>query len=204
MPFNTNAWNRVRYRLFAPFYDRIASFSKQRRRSIELLALQPGERVLISGAGTGADLDYIRADVNVTAIDITRQMVERTRARAARLGRNVHAEVGDAQQLSFPDNTFDAVILHLSVAVAPDGARVLREAARVVHDHGRIVVFDKFAPDAKPPSIARRALNVVTSALFSDVTRQLQPMLQSTDLQIVHREPAGFGGKFEIVMLQKR
>src|SRR5690606_17698705 len=116
MPFNTNAWNRARYTLFAPFYDHIASFHKQRKRSIELLALRPGERVLISGAGTGADLEHLPADVHVTAIDITPQMVERTRARAARLGRSVHAEVGDAQQLRFPDQSFDAVILHLIVA----------------------------------------------------------------------------------------
>jgi phosphatidylethanolamine/phosphatidyl-N-methylethanolamine N-methyltransferase len=46
MPINTNRWNRIRYTAFAPLYDRIARFGAQRQRSVELLDLQPGERVL--------------------------------------------------------------------------------------------------------------------------------------------------------------
>ena len=39
VPVNTNAWNRVRYTLLAPVYDRVAGFRAQRRRSLELLVL---------------------------------------------------------------------------------------------------------------------------------------------------------------------
>jgi phosphatidylethanolamine/phosphatidyl-N-methylethanolamine N-methyltransferase len=200
---NTNAWNRTRYTFIAPFYDRIASFAKPRRRAIELLDLRAGERVLISGAGTGADLEHLPADVHVTAIDITPAMIERLRARAAQLGRNVHAYVGDAQRLDLPEHSYDAVILHLIVAVAPDGHQVLKEAARVVRDGGRIVVFDKFVPEAEAPSFTRRLINVVTSTLFSDITRTLGPLVLGTGLQIVRREPAALGGRFEIALLRK-
>ena len=59
MPVNTLGWNRVRYTLLAPLYDRVAGFRPQRKRSLEVLDARPGERVLIDGCGTGADLAFI-------------------------------------------------------------------------------------------------------------------------------------------------
>jgi ubiquinone/menaquinone biosynthesis C-methylase UbiE len=200
---NTNRWNRIRYTVFAPLYDRVASFTAQRRRSLELLALEPGESVLLVGAGTGADLPFIPPGVEVVAGDITPAMVELTRRRAGRLGRPVDADVMDGQALPFPDGSFDAVVLHLIVAVIPDPAACVREAARVLRSGGRAVVFDKFVPDEEEPSAARRALNLVTSALFSDVTRRLGPLLAGTGLRVVQRVPAGLGGRFEIALLCK-
>ena len=79
MKINTNRWNRLRYTLYAPFYDRVATFGRQRRRSISLLSLQPGERVLVDGAGTGRDLDFIPHGVDAVATDLTPGMVERIR-----------------------------------------------------------------------------------------------------------------------------
>lgn len=201
--FSNNRWNRIRYTAIAPLYDRIVSFGRQRARAVELLDLRPGDRVLVSGAGTGTDLEYLPRDVNVTALDITPAMVDRIRTRGARLKRTVRAEVGDAQNLAFEDGTFDAVVLNLIVAVAPDGRRVLEEAHRVVKDGGSVVVFDKFVPDGGSPPLVRRAVNVITSVLFSDVTRQLGPLIEGIGFQLVRREPAALGGRFEIALLKK-
>ena len=109
----------------------------------------------------------------------------------------------DGQALPFADESFDAVILHLIVAVIPDPRACLREAARVLRSGGRAAVLDKFVPDDQRPSAGRRALNVLTSTLFSDVTRQLGPLLADTGLRVTHREPAAFGGRFEIALLEK-
>lgn len=199
----TNAWNRLRYTVIAPIYDAVVRLSRQRRRSIGLLDLRPGERLLISGSGTGADLPFIPAGVEVHAVDITPAMVERTRRRAAQLGCDVEARVGDAQALEYPDAWFDAVVLHLIVAVAPDGRRVLEEAARVLKPGGRAVVFDKFAPEGKRPSLLRRVLNVATRVVATEITRQLEPLVRGTGLEIVRREPAAPAALFEIALLRK-
>lgn len=204
MSINTNAWNRLRYTLYAPAYDRVVRLGRVRRRSLELLALRPGERVLLDGAGTGADLPFVPEGVDVVATDLTPAMVQRARARAARLGRPVDARVMDAQALQLPDASFDAVVLHLILAVVPDPVRTVREAARVLRPGGRAVVLDKFAPEGRPPSLARRVLNLATTTLFSDVTRQLSPLLAGSGLEVVHREPALLGSVFEIALLQKR
>ena len=59
----TKRWNRVVYRLWVPVYDATVShlFVPGRRRAIQLLALQPGERVPLVGVGTGADLPLLPA-----------------------------------------------------------------------------------------------------------------------------------------------
>ena len=203
MPINTNRWNRLRYTLYAPLYDRVVKFQRPRRRSIELLELRAGERLLIDGAGTGADLDFVPDGVEVVATDLTPAMVERIRTRAARLLRDVDARVMDAHALDFPDGYFDAVVLHLIVAVVPDPHSAVREAARVLRSGGRVAVFDKFVPEGHSPSALRRGFNIVTNALFSDVTRKLGPLLAATGLTVAHREPAFLGGAFEVALLRK-
>jgi ubiquinone/menaquinone biosynthesis C-methylase UbiE len=198
-----NAWNRLRYTVYAPVYDRIVGFGTQRRRSVELLALGAGERVLIAGAGTGGDLPYLPEGVRVTAVDLTPAMVRRTRGRAEALGLNVDAHVMDAQALDLPAATFDAVILHLILAVATEPSEILRETARVLVPNGRAVVFDKFAADAGPLSLSRRLANLVTAPLATDVTRRLGPLVEESGLELVHREDAGFGGFFQIALLRR-
>ncbi|MGZ5434196.1 MAG: class I SAM-dependent methyltransferase [Thermoanaerobaculia bacterium] len=198
MAVNTNRWNRLRYTLYAPFYDLIVGrIGRGRRRAIELLNLQPGERVLIDGCGTGLDLELLPRDCHITAIDITPAMVEKTRARAAALGMTIDARVMDAASLDFADESFDCVVLHLILAVVPDPYGTAREAARVLRRGGRVSIFDKFA---QRPSVLRRALNVVTNFVATDITRSVQDILAKTDLRVVHDEPSAFGGVFRVVL----
>ncbi|MBZ0276885.1 MAG: SAM-dependent methyltransferase, partial [Anaerolineae bacterium] len=89
---NTNTWNRLRYSLYAPIYDRIVRpFGASRKRSVELLELQADEKTLIVGAGTGEDLQFIPEQVEITAIDITPAMIKQVRSKAAYLHRSVQA-----------------------------------------------------------------------------------------------------------------
>lgn len=198
-----NRWNRVRYTLWAPVYDWIAGFRPQRERALRLLDLRPGESVLILGCGTGADLPFIPPKVHVTAIDITPAMLEHTRRRAAALGRPAEILAMDGQCLSFDAEQFDAVILHLILSVVPDPVACIREAERVLWPGGRAVIFDKFAPDGRPPSVGRRLLNLAANLIFSDITRQLGPLLAETEFTLVHKEAAWLGGQYQIALLQK-
>lgn len=192
-------WNRLRYSAYAPFYDLLAApFAAGRRRSIELLSLQRGERVLIIGCGTGLDLPLLPAGVQLTAFDLTPTMVVRTAARSSRLGRPIDAAVMNGQQVALADGTFDAVLLHLILAVIPDPVACAREAARLLRPGGRAAIFDKWLPEGARPSPARRAANAVASLAFSDINRQLGPILAATDLRLTHQEPAGLGGTYQV------
>ena len=199
-------WNRLRYTVWAPAYDvivRAAGFDTARRLSIERLRLTSGDRVLIIGAGTGLDLDFLPSNVHVTAIDVTPAMLRQLERRAAGTGRSVTTRIMDARQLAFPDSSFDAVVMHLIVAVMPQPERGLREAVRVLRPGGRIAVFDKFLRDDERPSLKRRLLNALAKPLFSDVNRRLGPLIAATPLVIEYAEPVAFGGTYQAVTLVK-
>ena len=200
------AWNRFRYTLWAPVYDRIAEaagFSEARRRSIDRLQLAAGERVLVIGAGTGLDLPHFADTVEITALDITPAMLGRLEARAARRGRSIVTHIMDARRLAFPDASFDGIVMHLILAVMPDPARGLAEAERVLKPGRRIAVFDKFLREDERASIKRRLLNGIAKPLFSDMNRRLGPLVGTTRLTIEHDEPVAFGGMYRIATLRK-
>lgn len=199
-------WNRLRYTVWAPAYDamaRAAGFDTARQLSIDRLRLGAGDRVLIVGAGTGLDLDFLPSNIHVTAIDVTPAMLTRLERRAAAAGRTVTARIMDARQLAFPDSSFDAVVMHLILAVMPEPERGVREAVRVLKPGGRIAVFDKFLRDEERPSLKRRLLNVIAKPLFSDLNRRLGRLLAGTRLVIERDEPVAFGGAYRVVTLMK-
>lgn len=201
MSVNANRWNRVRYALWAPFYDRVtAGFPPLRRRSIESLQLRAGQSLLLVGAGTGEDLPYVPLEVGVTATDLTPAML--TRAKKKR--HDARLSVMDGQRLALRDGTFDAVALHLILAVIPDPVACLQEAARVTRAGGRVVVFDKFVRGPRVP-VLLRIVNVVASALFTDVTRNFEAILadSAVPLRVEVDEAVGGGGLYRQIVLHR-
>ena len=202
--FNTTRWRRLGYTLWAPVYDLLAKpLARARRLSIDRLAPVAGERLLVVGAGTGLDLDFLPPGVVVTAIDLTPAMLNRLARRAARLGLRFDARVMDAEAMTFPDATFDAAVLNLILAVVPDPARCAHEVARVLRPGGRAVVLDKFVPDAGPVSLGRRLLNPVASFFGTEITRRLGPIIEGTGLRVRSIERAGRSGYLVVAVLEK-
>lgn len=205
MSLNTNSWNRIRYTLYTPIYDLLVGkiFVSSRRKSIELLQIQPNEKVLLVGAGTGLDFQFLPQHAHLWAGDITPSMVSKMQQRAKELNLNATVKVTDGQNLPFPANMFDKVILHLIVAVIPDPVRCLQEVERVLKPSGEAVIFDKFRPKDQKITTSRRFFNKLTSFLFSDITRVLEVLLSQTNLKIKQDIPANFNGNFRIVKVQK-
>lgn len=202
MPLITNAWRRVNYTLLAPFYDRmVGGFAAARRRSIELAQLQPGEKVLIVGAGTGLDLEYLPPGVEVFASDLTPAMLRRLQQRAAALPREVHTQIADAQALPYADGAFDAVLVHLILAVVPDARRCAEEVVRVARPGGRIAIFDKFAPPTGLPWWMKLASPLVAAG-GTTLTRPFAPMFAGLPVKVVHDEPAMMRGLFRVMRLE--
>ena len=201
-------WNRLRYSVWAPVYDSVAvkapGFQEARRSSIQRLQLASGDRLLIVGAGTGLDLDFVPPHVHVTAIDVTPAMLERLKQRAKAAGRPVDVRIMDARRLSFDDASFDAVVMHLVLAVMPEPERGLAEAVRVLKPGGRLAVFDKFLRDDERPSMKRRLVNLIAKPLFSDLNRRLGPLVAATPLVLEFEQPVAFGGFYQMATFVKR
>jgi arsenite methyltransferase len=109
--------------------------------------LAPGERVLDLGSGAGTDslvaAQMVGEDGRVTGIDMTPAMLTKARAVAAAMGvTNVEFVEAEAEQLPFPDNSFDVVISNGVIDLIPDKDAVFSELNRVLVPGGRLQVAD--------------------------------------------------------------
>lgn len=200
-----NERNQTIYKLWAPVYDRVMGpfAGKARRRAIELLNLCAGERVLLSGVGTGLDLPNLPAGVRAVGIDLSPAMLHKAQTKVN--SHDVRLEKMNAQALTFADGSFDIVILNLILSVVPDGAAAFREAWRVLRPGGRAVIFDKFAAEGGQLSVVRRALGKIISLFGTDPNRRVSDLIgQPSDLTIERDEPSLLHGQYRIVLLSKR
>lgn len=202
---NTTRWNQMRYTAYAPLYDAMTArvLNRPRRIALGQVDWEPGMRVLLVGAGTGLDIPFIPTEVELHATDLCPAMVSRATRRATHLNRDVICQVMDAETLDYPAGHFDVVVMHLVLAVMPDPQRGLAEAHRVLKADGQLCVMDKFQPDDHPAGRVRCALNAVTSALATDITRQAQPLLHEAGFWIRHDEPVLMGHLFRALLAAK-
>jgi SAM-dependent methyltransferase len=110
---------------------------------VQAADLRPGDRVLDVATGSGnAALAAARCGCQVTGIDYVPSLLERGRERAAAERLQVTFAEGDAEDLAFPDASFDAVVSCLGVMFAPDQERAAAELVRVCRPGGTIALVN--------------------------------------------------------------
>jgi ubiquinone/menaquinone biosynthesis C-methylase UbiE len=91
-----------------------------------------GQKVLDVACGSGtAALVAARRYCDVTGIDFVPELISRARKIAEAGGLEAKFLVADAQNLPFPDNTFDVVLSVYGVQFAPDQEKAAKELLRV-------------------------------------------------------------------------
>lgn len=122
----------------------VLSFGRDRawrKRTREVLNLQPGEKVLDLAAGTAVSTEELsKSGAWCVACDFSRGML------AAGRDRDVPKVAGDGMRLPFPDNTFDAVTISYGLRNIHDFELGLREMARVTKPGGRLAVAEFSKP----------------------------------------------------------
>lgn len=124
--------------------------------------------VLEIAAGTGRNLPFYADDVRLTAVELSPAMLEIARRRAGTLGREADLRVGDAQDLPFPEDRFDAVVCTLGLCTIPSPEMAVREAARVLRPGGRLLLLEHVRSPVLPVRALQTLLNPITVLTESD------------------------------------
>jgi ubiquinone/menaquinone biosynthesis C-methylase UbiE len=103
-----------------------------------------GKKVLEIGVGLGADyLEWLKAGALATGVDLSQSSIERARRRCQLSGYDADLRLADAENLPFPDESFDRVYSYGVMHHSPDTSRCLQEARRVLKRGGdaRIMLY---------------------------------------------------------------
>ena len=178
-------WNKTSasYDKQMRFYDRLLADSRP------WVCGQATGHALEVAIGTGLNLPFYPAAVELTGTDLSPGMLGVAQTRARQLGRMVDLREADAQALPFPDACFDTVVCTFSLCAIPDERRAVSEMTRVLCPGGLLLLADHVAGTTWPVRAIQRMIDVVTVPLQGEhYLRRPLRQVQAEGLQVERRE----------------
>ena len=171
------------YTSYAGVYDRIFGkvFHEGRESVIRNLNVQPDEKILEVGIGTGLALPMYPRHCQIVGIDFSEGMLDKAKQRAAE-----HRM--DAGAMEFKDDSFDTVVAAYVVTAVPDYRKVVSEMIRVCRPGGRIVMLNHFSNDNKIIAAIEKAISPFTNRLGWRTDLSLQTVLDGTSLHVARKQ----------------
>ncbi len=187
-------------------YDRVFTrvFSDRINQVVGGLNIAPGAKVLEVGVGTGLSLDAYPPHCDVTAIDLSAEMLEHAEDKRDP-ERHAHIKLVqmDAQNLEFDADEFDFVTAFHVVTVVPDPRRLVLEMSRVCKGEGEVVIINHFRSE-RP--LIRAIVDLVDplTRVFGWSTRlALDDVLEGSPLMLEQRYKTSPFSLFTIVEARK-
>ena len=156
------------YSSYAGVYDRVFGrvFQDSREAVVRKLKVAPGERILEVGVGTGLCLPLYPANCDITAIDLSKPMLDQAEIRVKELGlTNVKLFEMDAGATTFEDSTFDIIIAAYVVTAVPDYRKLMEEMVRVSRPGGRIILLNHFTQDSPIIAAVEKAISPICTRI---------------------------------------
>lgn len=194
---------------FVRFLDTAFGFEGVRamkRRTFELLAVNPGQRILEAGCGTGEDARTLGAMVTpggkVVALDKSKEMIAEAEKRSAGADPPVEFVLGDVMDLDFDVESFDSCRIERTLMHLSDPVGAVREMVRVLRTGGQLVAFEPdletFVVDSPHRELTRRILRFWCDSFRSAwVARHLPALFQACGLLQVYVEPRAIVWDFD-------
>ncbi|MBL6082619.1 methyltransferase domain-containing protein [Belnapia sp. T18] len=198
------------YDYWAPVYDLVfGAVFRQGRRAATEIARRKGGRVLEIGVGTGLSLSEYGEANSVIGMDISAPMLVKARKRISEMSlRHVTGlAVMDAEQMAFPDASFDVLVAQYVVTAIPNPERALDEFLRVLRPGGEIIITSRISAEHG----LRRTLEGLLMPLTSRLGWRTQfPWRRYEDwalnapaLRLVERRPIPPLGHFSLIRFAK-
>jgi ubiquinone/menaquinone biosynthesis C-methylase UbiE len=134
-------WESGDYGVFATYLEKGAL------EFFDRVNIPSGIRLLDVGCGAGQlTLPAARKGIQVTGLDLAANLVQQARTKAAEEGLAIHIDEGDAEDLPYPDASFDVVMSLIGSMFAPRPELVTSEMCRVCRRGGNIIMGN-WAPE---------------------------------------------------------
>jgi ubiquinone/menaquinone biosynthesis C-methylase UbiE len=188
----------------APRYDKSMGFFERRvfggNHRLWACSRASGE-VLEVAIGTALNLSSYPEDVRLTGLDLSAEMLEIARKRAADLGREIELREGDAHALPFGDESFDSVVCTYSLCNIPDPGRAVSEMKRVLRPGGELILVDHIRSPVKPIFWFQKTVEFFSRRLQGEhMTRRPLEQVKEEGFDIVERERLGPAGIVERIV----
>lgn len=180
----------------APRYDRQISFFERIlfAGGREWVCSQAEGKVLELVAGTGRNVEHYPQEVEITAVELSPEMLTIGRNRAEELGREADLRVGDVQDLDFKDESFDTVVCTLGLCTIPDPRKAISEAHRVLRPGGRLILLEHVRSPSLPVRTIERALEPLSVRFQADhLTREPLDYLKVEGFEVERLERSKWG-----------
>ena len=192
------------YRLFSGSYDFVFGpvFHPGRKDAVRIANDRPGQRILEVGVGTGLSLPHFRADSRVTGIDVSAEMLAKAKRRTAALSISPMSRACyemDAENLDFPDNSFDAVLALYVASVVPNPARFAAEMRRVCIPGGTIVVVNHFTSENPPMRFMEKRLARLARHIGFHADFPFDAFRRDSQLSIREVRPSNLFGYWQLL-----
>lgn len=143
--------------------------------------------------GTGLNLPFYPATATLTGTDLSPAMIALARRRATETGRDITLLEAGADDLPFPDGSFDTVVCTLALCSVPDDRAAITEMHRVLRPGGQLLLLDHVVSSNVVIRAGQRLVERVTIRNSEYQTRR--PLLLLADVGFVvedsHRSKAG-------------
>ena len=151
-------------------------------------------RVLEIAVGTGRNLPFHRDDIELTAIELSPQMLEIAERRARELGREADLRLGDAQALDFPDASVDSVLCTFALCTIPDHRAAVAEVYRVLCPGGRFSLLEHVRSPARSVRRVQRLIEPLSVRFAADhLTREPLELLDGVGFEVEEMERSKWG-----------
>jgi len=147
--------------------------------------IQPGEKVLEVGIGTGMSLSLYPGNVEVVGIDISKDMIKQAGEKKQRRGySHVKLCITDASEMAFKSNYFDKVIAAHSITVIPKPLETLKEIKRVCKENAEFFFLNYAGYNDNIVARFEKALSPIRRRLGLGRVIDLEGLLHNANFKI--------------------
>ena len=202
----TKAHESKVYHDLANWYERVFErfFGPRIQATLRALEIPPGSRILEVGVGTGISLSAYPQHAQVTAIDLSAEMLQQAQRKVDHHGwTHINLREMDALNLEYPDEYFDFVTTFHVVTVVPDYQRLMKEMLRVCRTHGTLVIINHFRSPRPWIAVSMDLLDPLTHRMGWRTTLRVRELLNGLPIEVQRDYKTSWRSLFRVIIARK-